>query len=68
VGPDSVRKAWFADSQFSNGLVHPDREAQAVLRDRVHHIRAGPVNSVAVRIQQAHRVQVAIRHVREWEA
>ena len=65
---DSVRKAWFADSQFSSGLVHLDREAPAVLRDRVHRIKVDPANSVAVHIQQAHRVRVAIRHAQGWEA
>ena len=65
---DSVRRAWFAGSQFSNGLVHLDREAPADLRDRVHHIKAGPANNVEVRILQALRVQVDIRHAPEWEA
>ena len=65
---DSVRKAWFADSQFSSGLVQVDREAPAVLRDRVHRIKADRANSAVVRIQQAHRVRVAIRHAQEWEA
>jgi hypothetical protein len=66
AGRDSVRKAWFADSQFSNGLVHPDREAPAALRDRVHRIRADRANSVVVRIQQVLRVQADIRHAPEW--
>ena len=66
--PDSVRRASFAASQFSNGLVHLDREAPAAdLRDRVRRIKAGPANSVEVHIQQAHRVRVAIRHAPEWE-
>jgi hypothetical protein len=65
---DSVRKAWFAASQFFSVLVQVAQVVLAVLRDRAHHIKAGPVNSVAVRIQQARRVPVAIRHVRAWEA
>ena len=68
MGRDSVRKAWFAGSQFFNGLAHLDREAPADLRDRVHHIKADRANSVAVRIQQALRVQVDIRRAPEWEA
>lgn len=65
MGRDNVRKAWFAVSRFSSGLVH---QAPADLRDRVRHIRAGPANNVVVRIPQAHRVRVAIRHGPEWEA
>jgi hypothetical protein len=65
---DSVRKAWFAASPFFNVHGHPALEAQAVLRERVHHIRAGPENSAAARIRQALRVLVAIRRVLEWEA
>jgi hypothetical protein len=63
---DSVRKAWFEDSQFSSGLVHLDREAPAVLRDRVHHIRVDRENSAVVRTQQALRGPVVIRHAPEW--
>jgi hypothetical protein len=65
VARDSVRKVWFADSQFFSGLVH---QAQEALRDRVHRIRVGPANKAEVRIPQAHRVRVDIRHVPEWEA
>jgi len=68
VGQDNVRKAWFADSQFFNGLVQVDREAPVVLQDRVRHIKADPANSVEVRIQQAHRVRAAIRHAPGWVA
>ncbi len=68
---DSVRKAWFAANQSFSGPGHPVREAQAALeglRDRVRNIKAGPANSVAVRIPQVHLVPVAIRHARGWEA
>jgi len=65
AGRDSVRKVWFADSQFFSGLVH---QAQEALRDRVHHIKAGRVNSVVVPIQQALRVLADIRRAPEWEA
>jgi hypothetical protein len=68
VGQDSVRKAWFVASQFSSGPDQVDRAAQADLRDRVLHIKAGPANSVVVRIPQVRPVRVAIRHVPEWEA
>jgi hypothetical protein len=67
VVPDSVRKALFADSQFFNGQGHQVLVALAALRDRVHHIKAGPENSAVVRIPQALHVPVAIRHAREWE-
>jgi hypothetical protein len=68
VGQDSVRRAWFADSQFSSGPDLAGLEAPEVLRDRVHRIKAGPANSVAVRIQPALRVRVAIRRAPAWEA
>jgi hypothetical protein len=59
----SVRKAWFADSRFSNGPVRPAPEA---LRDRARHIRADRANSAVVRIQQALRGLVVIRPAPEW--
>jgi hypothetical protein len=59
----SVRKAWFAGSRFSSGLVRP---AQEVLRDRVRHIRADRANSAVVRTQQALRGLVVIRPAPEW--
>ena len=65
---DSVRKAWFAASQFFSGPGRALQVALAVLQDRAHLIKAGPVNSAVVRIRQAHRVPVAIRRVRGWEA
>jgi hypothetical protein len=68
VARDNARKVWFAASQFFNGLVQADREAPVALRDRVHRIKAGPANNVEVRIPQARRVRVAIRHAPEWEA
>jgi hypothetical protein len=68
VVQDSARKAWFAASQFFNGPDQVVQAAPADLRDRVHHIKAGPANNVEVRTQQVHRVRVAIRHAPEWEA
>ena len=68
AGQDSVRKAWFAVSQFSSGLDQAVQAVPADLRDRVLHIKAGPASSVVVRTRQAHRVRVAIRHAPEWEA
>jgi hypothetical protein len=65
---DSVRKAWFAASQFFSGQGQVAQVALAVLQDRAHHIKAGPENSAVVRIRQARHVPVAIRHVRGWEA
>jgi len=65
---DSVRKAWFVASQFFSGPGQVAQVALAVLQDRAHLIKAGPVNSAVVRIRQAHRVPVAIRHVQGWEA
>jgi len=65
---DSVRKAWFAASQFFSGPGRVAQVALAVLRDRAHLIKEGPVNSAVVRIRQARRDPVAIRHVRAWEA
>jgi hypothetical protein len=60
--PDSVRKAWFADSQFFSV---PGLQVLAALRDRVHHTRADLANSVAARIRPALRVR-DFRRVREW--
>jgi hypothetical protein len=68
VVQDSVRKAWFAASQFFSGPDRAPQVALAVLQDRAHHIKAGPENSAAVRIRQARRVPAAIRHVQGWEA
>jgi hypothetical protein len=62
----SVRKAWFADSQFSSGQGQADREAPVVLQDRVHRIRVGRASSGVVRTQQALRGLVVIRLVLEW--
>jgi hypothetical protein len=56
----------FAGSQFFNGLVHLDREAQVDLRDRVRRIKADRANSVAGRIQQALRVLADIRQDPGW--
>jgi hypothetical protein len=60
---DSVRKAWFAGSRFSNGQDPPVREA---LQDRVHHTKADRANNVAVRTQRVLRGLVVIRHDLEW--
>jgi hypothetical protein len=61
----SVRKEWFAGSQFFSV---PGHLAQAAaLQDRAH-IRADQANSVVDHIPPAHRVPADILRVRAWEA
>ena len=62
---DSVRKEWFADSQFFSAQGHQARAA-ADLRDRARLIRADRASSAAVRIRPALRALVVIRHAPEW--
>jgi hypothetical protein len=66
VAQDSVRKAWFAASQFFSGRGRAAQVAPADLRDRARHIRVDQANSAVVRTQQVLRGLVVIRHAREW--
>jgi len=59
---DSVRRAWFADSQFSSA---PGLRVRADLRDRDRHTADGRANSAAVRIPPALRARDS-RRVQEW--
>lgn len=62
----SVRRVgWFAASQYSNAHGHLVPVAVG-LQDSARHTKADLANNAAVRIQQALRVRVDIRRVREW--
>ena len=71
--PPAVRKAWFADSQFSSARVRvvPAAQAVKVVREErpapARNTTALAVTNAEARIPPAPRAQAVIRRARAWE-